>query len=108
MNVLTTEGALSRKRSVENLIMSSARIAYHILVVGLSAAFALSLPFIVTLVAKNLLVYWSLIGNDKIFLTSVEMALTIFLIFLSSYLTRSWKDRKLSNMARGAGLVFGT
>jgi len=108
MNVLTTEGALSRKRLVENLIMSSARIAYHILVVGLSAAFALSLPFIVTLVAKNLLVYWSLIGNDKIFLTSVEMALTIFLIFLSSYLSRSWKDRKLSNMARGAGLVFGT
>jgi hypothetical protein len=108
MNVLGNEVALSKKRFVEDLIIGSARIAHHILVVGLSAAFALSLPFTVTFIAKNLLVYWSLIGNERVFLTSIEMALTISLIFFSSYISRSWKDRKLSNMARGAGLVFGT
>ena len=59
-------------------------------------------------IAKKFLVYWSLIGNDKIFLISVEMILTILLILLSTHIRKSWKDRKLSNMARAAGMVLVT
>jgi hypothetical protein len=76
--------------------------------VGLSAALALCLPMAVGFIAKKFLVYWSLIGNDKMFLISVEMTLTIFFIFLSTHIHRSWKDRKFSNMARTAGIVFVT
>lgn len=79
---------------------------YHVVVVTLSAATALSLPTIVSLIAKDILIYWSFIGNEKIFLISVEMALAIFLIFLINYFTQTWKDRKLSNIAKAAGLIF--
>ena len=94
-----------KKRLIE-IIHGSGRLIYHIAVVGLSAAFVLSLPFTVSFAAKKFLAYWSLIGNDKIFLISVEMALTILFILLSHYIHKSWKNRKLSNMARAAGLVF--
>jgi hypothetical protein len=49
------------------VIHGSARLIYHIAVVGLSAAFVLSLPLTVSFAAKKFLAYWSLIGNDKIF-----------------------------------------
>ena len=84
------------------------RIFYHVVVMALSAAFALSLPFTASFLAKNFLVYWSFIGNEKIFLISVEMALAISLVLFFNYISRSWKDRKLSNMARDAGLVSVT
>jgi len=81
---------------------------YHILMVGLSAVLALSLPMAARFVAKQFLVYWSLVGNDKVFLISIETMSVIFFIFLSTFLRRSWKDRKLSNMARAAGMVLVT
>src|SRR4030042_6173356 len=73
---------------------------------GVSAALALSLPITANFIAKKFLIYWSLIGNDKIFLISVETVSAIFFILLSTVLRRSWKDRKLSNMAKAAGMVF--
>src|SRR4030042_390550 len=79
---------------------------YHIALVGLSAALALSLPITASFIAKKFLIYWSLIGNDKIFLISLETVSAIFFILLSTFLRRSWKDRKLSNMAKAAGMVF--
>lgn len=82
-----------------------AHILYHIVVVVLSAAAALSLPFTVRAIAQNYLVYWSLIENEKIFLIAVEIAVAVFLIILFNYLARSWKDRTFSKMARSAGLV---
>jgi len=108
MNGLRKEVILVKKRLFEDFMKGPTRMFYHIVMVGLSAALALSLPMAVRFIAKKFLVYWSLIGNDKIFLISVEMTLTIFFIFLSAYIHKSWKDRKLSNMARTAGMVFVT
>ena len=81
---------------------------YHILMVGLSAALALSLPVMVRFIAKKFLIYWSLMGNDKLFLISLEMMLAILFIFFSTCIHQTWKDRKLSNMAKAAGMVFVT
>jgi hypothetical protein len=108
MNAVGKEVRLIKKRILENFLKSATRMLYHIVIVGLSAALALSLPMTVRFIAKKFLVYWSLIGNDKIFLITVEMTLAIFFIFLSAYLHQSWKDRKLSKMARAAGMVFVT
>jgi len=83
----------------------SMHIFYHVAVMALSAAFALSLPLTANFFAKEFLVYWSFIGSEKTFLISVEMALAISLVLFFNYISRSWKDRKLSNMARDAGLV---
>jgi len=91
-----------------NSIKSATRMLYHLVIVGLSAALALSLPMTVRFIAKKFLVYWSLIGNDKIFLITVEMTLTICLIFLFACIHQGWKNRKLSKMARAAGMVFVT
>jgi len=95
-------------RISEDLIKGSMRIFYHVAVTALSAAFALSLPFTASFVAKKFLLYWSLIGNEKTFLISVEMALAISLVLFLNYISRSWKDRKLSHIAQDAGLVSVT
>ena len=81
---------------------------YHVVMVGLSAALALSLPVVVRFMAKEFLLYWSRIGNDKLFFLSVEIILTVSFLFLSAALRKTWKDRRLSNMARAAGMVFVT
>jgi len=85
-----------------------AHVSYHIIVVALSAGFALTLPLTTAFLARNILKYWSFIQNDKLFLLSVEMALAILLVLLSSHIRRSWKDRRLSKMARSTGLVYVT
>ncbi len=108
MNHLTEEAILIKKRIFEDFIKGSTHMFYHILMVGLSAVLALSLPMTASFIAKQFLIYWSLIGNDKIFLISIETMSVIFFIFLSTFLRRSWKDRKLSNMARTAGMVLVT
>ena len=99
------ELTVDNMRISEDLIKGSMRIFYHVAVMALSAAFALSLPLTANFFAKEFLVYWSFIGNEKTFLISVEMALAISLVLFFNYISRSWKDRKLSNMARDAGLV---
>ncbi len=108
MKGLRNEVILIKKRFHEDFAKNSTRLFHHIVMVGLSAALALSLPMGVGFIAKKFLVYWSLVGNDKIFLISVEAALTIFFVLLSSHIHKSWRDRKLSKMARSAGLVFVT
>ena len=97
-----------KKKSFHDFMKGSTPMLYHIGMVVLTAALALSLPMTARFVAKKFLVYWSLIGNDKVFLISVEMTLAILFIFLSTYIRKSWKDRKFSNMARTAGIVFVT
>jgi hypothetical protein len=99
---------LVRKRSFDDFMKRSTHILSHIAMVGLSAALALSLPVAVTFVARQFLLYWSRIGNDKVFFLSVEIILTVGFIFLSAAIQKSWRDRKLSNMARAAGMVFVT
>lgn len=84
------------------------RLLYHIGVIGLSAGIALSLPLTVSFLAKQFLVYWSLIENERIFLISVETAVAVVLILIFHSIGRSWQDRKLARMARGAGMVYFT
>ncbi len=83
-------------------------LIYHILIIVFSAAIALSLPFTMSFVARKLLLYWAYIGNERLFLLITELALTVGLIFLSNYVIQSWKDRRLSRMARAAGLALVT
>ena len=97
-----------KKKFFDDLTKGSTPMLYHIVMVILSAALALSLPMTARFIAKKFLVYWSLIGNDKVFLISIEMTLAILFIFLSTSIYKSWKYRKFSNMARTAGIVFVT
>lgn len=83
-------------------------ILYHVGVIALSAGIALSLPSIVSFLAKQFLVYWSLIENEQIFLISVEIGVAVILILVFHSIGRSWQDRKLARMARGAGMVYFT
>jgi hypothetical protein len=83
-------------------------IAYHIVVVLLSAAIALSMPLVASALAKNLLTYWAIIENEKIFLVSLEIGTAAVLIILFSYVRRGWEARKLARVATSAGLVLAT
>ncbi len=91
-----------------NKVSGIMHILYHIVIVVLSAAIALSLPLIIRLVAMKFLIYWSFIENEKIFLISVEIVTATLLILLFNYIGRSWKDRRLSAMAKTAGLCLVT
>lgn len=90
------------------VLRGPAQILNHILVVALSAGIALSLPVTVSFLARQFLVYWSLIENERVFLISVEIAVAVVLILLFHSIGRSWHDRKLARMARGAGMVYFT
>ena len=87
---------------------SAGRILFHVAVIAASGSIALSLPAIVSFVAQNFLVYWSFIGNEKVFLVSVEIALAIFLILFTHYIRGNWRNRKFSRMARRAGFAQET
>ena len=52
--------------------------------------------------------YWSFIETNKVFLISVEIAVAVLLITFFNYIGRSWNDRRRSNMANKAGIVFVT
>lgn len=85
-----------------------AHIGYYILIIVSSAAVALSLPFIIGFIAKKVLLYWAVIENEKVFLIVIEIFLAVVLIVFFNNLWRNLKEKKLSRMARGAGLVFVT
>jgi len=104
--MMLVETVLIRKRLLEDSISGWARILYHIGVAALSAAIALSLPRVLNFIAKEVLVYWSILGNEKLLMVSIEMAVAIVLVIFFNVVGRSWRDRKLSNMARDAGLVL--
>lgn len=87
-----------------HFLKNISHILYHILVVVLSAAVALSLPFTVRLIAKKFLGYWALIENEKIFLVSIEIASAVLLILLFNSIMRNLRARKLSKLAKEAGL----
>ncbi len=97
-----------KKRVLDDFIKGSSYVLHHMVMVGFSAALALSLPIVIKFAAREFLLYWSRTGNDKIFFLSVEVVLTGCIIFFFAHLRKSWKDRRLSNMARAAGMVFVT
>lgn len=93
------------QRSPRHFLKSVARVLYHALLVALSAGIAFSLPYTVSIIARDFWLYWSLIEKEKIYLMSVEIVLAIGLVLLFSYAGRNWKDRKIAKTARAAGLV---
>ena len=94
-----------KNRFLKDSIEVPIRILYHIVIVAMSAAIALSLPFTASFVARNFWVYRSLIEDEKFFLISVEIVVAMLLILFFNYIGRSWRDRKFSNMARSAGIA---
>lgn len=90
---------------LQGFIKNAGYILYHIGVVTLSAGIALSLPFVASLLAENFLDYWNRIQNEKSVIISIEIAVALLLILTFNYVGRAIRDRKLAQMATGAGLV---
>ncbi len=80
-------------------------ILYHVAVVMVSAAIALSLPAITKYLTRELLFYWSFIENQELFLVLTEITAAIGLILLINAIVRSWGVKGRSQMARVAGLT---
>jgi len=83
---------------------NTAHILYHISVVVMSAAIAFSLGDITRYVTRKVLLYWSFIENQELFLVVTEITAAITLIVLINVIVRSWGIRKRSYMAKVAGL----
>jgi hypothetical protein len=81
-------------------------ILYHIVVIVLGAAIALSLPAATSFIARKLLVFWTYAENETLFLVSLEIVAAVVIILLFNHVTRSWRDRKLARMAKSAGLML--
>lgn len=96
---------MSAMKYLRDIVKGPAHILYHVALIVVSAALALSLPYTAEYLANKFLVYWVLIGNEKIFLVGVELAVAVLLILLFNYAGRSFKDRRFARMARQAGLV---
>ncbi|OGW30451.1 MAG: hypothetical protein A2X59_07170 [Nitrospirae bacterium GWC2_42_7] len=86
------------------LLKNVSHILYHIVVVVLSAAIALSLPFTARFLSRKFLGYWALIENEKIFLVSIEVGAAVLLIILFNFIVKNVKRRKLAGLAEEAGL----
>ncbi len=80
-------------------------LGYHLFVIVISAGTALSLPVIIQFASRKVLQYWSLIQNEELFLVSTEIATAITLIIFINIVVRDWRIRKLSHLAKTAGLV---
>ena len=86
------------------ILKSLSHILYHVAIVVLSAAVALSLPFTARFMARKFLAYWALIENEKMFLISIEIVTAVLLIILLNVIVNNLKNRKLSGIAKEAGL----
>jgi len=80
-------------------------LSYHFIVLLLSAAIALSIPQVFSALARNLLVFWAFIENEKIFLISLELSTAAALIIMFNSMRQGWEARRLSRVATSAGLV---
>ncbi len=94
-----------KKSRFKEMIKGPAHILYHVVLIVLSASIVISLPYTADFIARKFLIFWALIGNEKIFLAAAEISLAVALILLFNFIAHSLKDRRLSRMAREAGLV---
>jgi hypothetical protein len=94
-----------KKKSLKELITVPSHILSHVAIIGISAGIALSLPYTAGIAAQKFLLYWSFIGNEKIFLLTVEIAAAVLLILFFNYVGGVWRDRRLAATAKEAGLV---
>jgi len=79
---------------------------YHIVVIVLSAAIALSLPLTAGFLTGQFLAFWAFVENEKIFLVSIEIAVAVLLVLFFNHVTKYWRERNLSRMAKSAGLTI--
>jgi ABC-type Fe3+ transport system permease subunit len=79
---------------------NATHILYHIAVVVLSAAIALSLPNMFRYLSRKILVSWSFIENQKLFLVSLEIAAAILLIIVINAVVNGWSVRKARGRQR--------
>ncbi|MBX3300960.1 MAG: hypothetical protein KF693_01965 [Nitrospira sp.] len=86
---------------IQTLVNGFAQIGYHLAVLFLSAAIALSLPAI----ADRFLVYWARIDDDRTSLLMLEAIVASLLILFANVIRLSVRDKALAKMAIGAGLV---
>jgi hypothetical protein len=93
------------KKSLKRFLNSVAHVLFHVLLVALSAGIALSLPYVVGFIGNHFWAYWSIIEKETVYLISVETITAIVLLLVFNYIGRSWKDRKISKMAKSAGLI---
>jgi hypothetical protein len=80
---------------------------YHVVVIVLAAVIALSLPLTVSFLAGRFLAFRAFVENEKIFLVSIEIAVAVLLVLFFNHLTKYWRERNLSRMAKSAGLARG-
>src|SRR5262245_9611494 len=90
-----------RLSQLQEYMTEVSTLAFHVVVVMLSAAIAWSLPTI----ARQFLAFWSRVEHEKLLLLAIEASVALFLISICNYLWRAHKDRCQAMMARGAGLV---
>lgn len=79
---------------------------YHVVVIVLAAAIALSLPLTASFLAGKFLAFWAFVENEKIFLVSIEIAVAVLLVLFFNHMTKYWRERNLSRMANSAGLAL--
>jgi hypothetical protein len=89
-----------------HFIKGSVRILYHVLLVALSTGIAFSLPAVTSFIAQKLLFYWSFIEDEKVFLIGIEITLAILFMLFFNYLGASWRNMRISKMARSSGMVY--
>ncbi len=100
----STEAWLDKK-SLKRFLDGVSQVLFHVLLVALSAGIALSLPYVVGFIGNHFWPYWSIIEKENVYLISVETIAAIVLLLVFNYIGRSWQDRKVSKMAKSAGLV---
>jgi hypothetical protein len=92
----------------EVMVKRLAHISYHVIVVLMSAALALSVPFTLSAMAAGMLRAWAYIENEKIFLMALELLTAVVLILFFNHVRRGWEDHRIARMAKSAGLVLAT
>ncbi|HYQ47640.1 MAG TPA: hypothetical protein VEP69_01115, partial [Thermodesulfovibrionales bacterium] len=79
--------------NLKELLTVPSHILSHIAIIAISALIALSLPYTVGYIAQTFLMYWALIGNEKIFMMIVEIVAAVALIITFNYIAWIWKER---------------
>jgi hypothetical protein len=100
------EMTLPRAVSSRDRLRAVAHIGSHLGVIALSAGIALSLPWIVRVIAANLLAYWSFVENEKAFLVSIEVIVALGVILLAHYAWQAWRSRRRAEVAASAGMML--
>ena len=94
-----------RTKDLKRLLSFPSHIISHIVIIAVSAGIALSLPYTVGIIAQKFLLYWAFIGNEKVFMLTVEIITAVLLIVTFNYIGWIWRERRRAKMSRQAGLI---